>query len=115
MSAIVKNLSALSVAAALVVTAGIASATEYEASGRTVDVRHGDLDLSRAADQARLKARIARAAARTCDQYQGGAAAKCQRLTVAQVRQPMEAAFARASTTERFADASKVAAVAPAK
>lgn len=111
MSAIIKSLSALSAAAALALGAGAASATDFESNGKTMDVHHGDLDLSRPADQARLKARIARAVARTCAEYQGGAAAKCRRLAVAQVRVPVETAIARASTPERFAAAGTIAVV----
>lgn len=111
MSAIIKSLSALSAVAALALSAGAASAASFESNGKTVNVRHGDLDLSRPADQARLKARIARAAVRTCAEYQGSAATQCRRLAVAQVRVPVETAIARASTPERFAAASKVAAV----
>ena len=51
---------------ALIATAGSASAGEFISNGRTSEVRHGDLNLSKASDQRELRQRISRAANQVC-------------------------------------------------
>ena len=65
MFATAKIITALS-AAALLAGSGIASAEEFTSNGRTTEVRFGDLDLTRHADQQELRTRISRAASRVC-------------------------------------------------
>lgn len=90
---------------ALIATAGSASAGEFVSNGRTSEVRHGDLDLSKAADQRQLRQRIARAASQVCKSQDRSTAQACKAIAIAQVEAPVSAAIARAETGERYADA----------
>lgn len=90
---------------ALIATAGSASAGEFISNGRTSEVRHGDLNLSKAADQQQLRQRIARAASKVCKSDDRSTAQACKAMAIAQVEAPISAAIARAETSERYADA----------
>ncbi|WP_242130299.1 UrcA family protein [Sphingobium sp. Sx8-8] len=86
-------------------TAGTAYATEFESNGITSNVHYQDLDLSKAADQRALNARIRRAAVKVCpDNVSATAVKKCQIAAIAHVRGDMETAIARAETREHYAD-----------
>ncbi|CCW19451.1 hypothetical protein EBBID32_38170 [Sphingobium indicum BiD32] len=91
---------------ALIATAGSASAGEFVSNGRTSEVRHGDLDLSKTSDQQQLRQRIARAASKVCRSMDRSTAQTCKSMAIAQVEAPISAAIARAETSERYAQAS---------
>lgn len=90
---------------ALLASAGVASAEDFASNGRWTEVRHGDLDLSKPADQAQLRSRIVRAANRVCSSRDLASAQACKAKAIAQVQAPVDAAIARAETSERYADA----------
>jgi UrcA family protein len=89
----------------LLASAGAASTQDFQSNGRTREVYHGDLDLTKAADQAQLRRRIAGAASRVCASSDLSAAAACRAKALAHVETPVNAAIARAETGERYADA----------
>lgn len=93
--------------AALLASAGAASAQEFQSNGRTTGVYHGDLDLSKPAHQQQLRSRIARAANRVCSSMDLQAQMNCKAKAIAHVQAPINAAIARAETGERYADAGK--------
>ncbi|MCP1468683.1 UrcA family protein [Sphingobium sp. OAS761] len=99
-----KSLSAVA-AAALMMTAGVAAAQDFQSNGRTSEVHHGDLNLSKAADQKELRRRIASAASRVCASRDLAMAAACRSNAIAHVEAPVSAAIARAETGDRYADA----------
>ena len=86
--------------------AATASAQDFVSNGRSVEVYHGDLDLSKAADQDMLHSRITRAASRVCNNDDLRAQMACRAKTIANAQTRTQAAIARAATGERFADAS---------
>jgi UrcA family protein len=90
---------------ALIASAGAASAQNFVSNGRTSEVRHGDLNLSKAADQQILRNRIARAVGRVCNASELAEQQACKRIATAQAQAPVNAAIARAETGERYADA----------
>jgi UrcA family protein len=90
---------------ALIATAGSASAGEFASNGRTSEVRHGDLDLSKPAHQQQLRQRIARAASRVCSSTDLSAELACKQMAIAHAQAPVNAAIARAETSDRYADA----------
>ncbi|WP_188063777.1 UrcA family protein [Sphingobium sp. KCTC 72723] len=90
---------------ALIASAGAASSQNFVSNGRTSEVRHGDLNLSKAADQQALRGRIARAVGRVCNAQDMGEQQACKRMATAQAQVPVNAAIARAETGERYADA----------
>lgn len=92
---------------ALIGGAGVASAQEFQSNGRTTQVYHGDLDLSKPDQQAKLRSRIARAANRVCSSMDLTAQQVCKARAIAHVDAPVHAAIARADTGERYADAGK--------
>lgn len=98
---------ALAAAAMLAALSGAASASAagFQSNGRTIAVHHGDLDLSRGADQRALRARIARAAAQLCVDGDLSAKMTCRRETIAHVDAPVVAAIARAGGQDVYADA----------
>ncbi|MDO7834266.1 UrcA family protein [Sphingobium sp. HBC34] len=98
---------------ALAATGGAASAQEFLSNGRTAEVRHGDLDLTKAADQRQLRSRIARAASRVCASTDLSTQMACRAQAIAHVEAPISAAIARAETQERYADASTSQEVRP--
>lgn len=89
----------------LIASAGAASAQDFVSNGRTMEVRHGDLNLSKAADQSELRSRIVRAAGRVCSSSDLATQQTCKAKAIAQVQVPVNAAIARAATGERYADA----------
>ena len=89
------------------ISAGAASAQEFDSNGRTTGVYHGDLDLTKAAHQQQLRSRIARAASRVCSSMDLQAQQACKAKAIAHVEAPISAAIARAETGERYADAGK--------
>ncbi|WP_298398282.1 UrcA family protein [Sphingobium sp.] len=91
---------------ALAASAGAASAQEFQSNGRTSEVYHGDLDLTKADQQKQLRSRIARAASRVCANGNLEAQMSCRARAIAHVETPVNAAIARAETKERYADAS---------
>ncbi|AYO77843.1 MULTISPECIES: UrcA family protein [Sphingobium] len=105
MFATAKIITALSAAAALLAGSGIASAEEFTSNGRTTEVRFGDLDLTRHADQQELRTRISRAASRVCFSTDINTMSACRAAAIAQVEAPIATAIARAQTNERYADA----------
>lgn len=92
---------------ALLASAGAASAEEFQSNGRTKPVYHGDLNLTRTADQQELRSRIVRAANRVCASMDLATMRACKAKTMAHVEAPVAAAIARAETGERYADAGK--------
>lgn len=90
---------------ALIGAAGAASAQDFQSNGRTTQVYHGDLDLSKPEHQAQLRSRIARAANRVCSSIDLVAMASCKKQTIAHVDTPVNAAIARADTGEHYASA----------
>ena len=92
---------------ALLASAGAASAQEFQSNGRTKEVFHGDLNLTRAADQQTLRNRIVRAASRVCSSTNLSAQMTCRSKTIAHFQAPINAAIARAETGERYADAGR--------
>lgn len=94
----------------LIAGAGTASAqsesSAFKSNGRHTAVYHGDLDLSKGAQQQELRRRIARAASRVCSSQDLAAQQECRSATIAQMQVPVNAAIARADTGERYADAS---------
>ncbi|MEA3391240.1 UrcA family protein [Sphingobium sp. CCH11-B1] len=108
MSASFKIAAIASASIALALTAGAASATEinaFQSNGRTAEVYHGDLDLTKADQRQHLQARISRAAGRVCSNGTLAEQQACRKLAVAQVQSRVSAAIARAETKERYADA----------
>ncbi len=95
--------------ATLSLAAGSASAETFQSNGRTSEVRFGDLDLSRQADQKVLDARIARAASKVCSARDLSETMMCRSAAIAQVRAPVAAAIARANSKERYAEVGKEA------
>lgn len=92
---------------ALIAGAGAASAAEpFQSNGRTSAVYHGDLDLTKVAQQDKLRSRIARAASRVCSSMDLAAQQSCKASAIAHVEAPINAAIARADSAERYADAS---------
>jgi UrcA family protein len=94
--------------ATLALGAGVASAEDFVSNGRTMEVRHGDLDLSKADQQAVLRSRIARAASRVCIGTDLAAYTACRSKAIAHVQPGMKAAIARADSGERYAEARPV-------
>ncbi|WHO37830.1 UrcA family protein [Sphingobium sp. AP49] len=92
---------------ALMGTAGAASAEEFISNGRTTQVRFGDLDLTRQADQQQLRTRIARAANKVCATTDLAAMTACRAAAIARVEAPVATAIARAESGQRYADAGK--------
>lgn len=90
---------------ALIGSSGIASAQEFHSNGRTTQVYHGDLDLSKPDQRATLHSRIARAASRVCSSADLVAQQTCKAQAIAHVDAPVNAAIARADTGERYAEA----------
>ncbi len=90
---------------ALIGAAGAASAEDFQSNGRTTQVYHRDLDLSKPEQQAQLRSRIARAANRVCSSIDLVAMTACKRMTIAHVDAPVNAAIARADTGEHYASA----------
>lgn len=88
--------------------AGAASAQDFLPNGRTVEVRHGDLDLSKPEQQAQLRTRIARAASRVCYSPDLATYTACRAKAIAHVEPRMKAAFAKADGGERYAAAQPV-------
>lgn len=90
-------------------TAAHAGAIPFESNGRTADVRHDDLDLSKPADQRRLNTRIRRAAARVCPALTVRETRACQTVAMNHVREPIAAAIAKAQGqgASQLAEASK--------
>lgn len=96
------------IAAAALLSIGLAAqagATEYEANGRKSAVRHADLDLSKAADQAVLARRVASAVNRVCASRNLAEWSACRAETKRRMEAPMAQAIARAKSTERYAEA----------
>ncbi|CAM5541093.1 UrcA family protein [Sphingobium scionense] len=98
-------------AAALLAGSGIASAEEFKSNGRTTQVRFGDLNLTRHADQQQLRSRIARAANKVCATSDLAAMSACRSAAIAHVEAPIATAIARAASSERYADAKDARAV----
>ncbi|MFC3443395.1 UrcA family protein [Sphingobium rhizovicinum] len=94
------------VSIALAASAGVASAQDFQSNGRTSQVYHGDLDLTKADQQKQLRTRIARAASRVCANSDLQTQMSCRARAIAHVETPINAAIARAETRERYADAS---------
>ncbi len=90
---------------ALIGAAGSASAQDFQSNGRTTQVYHGDLDLSKPEQQAQLRSRVARAANRVCSSIDLTAMTACKKLAIAHVDTPVNAAIARADTGEHYASA----------
>lgn len=90
---------------AATLAAGAASASDFEPNGRTSEVRHGDLDLSRVQDRAALQRRIRAASLRVCANTDLAMQQACRAKAVAYVQPRVEAAIARADTKERYAEA----------
>lgn len=103
-----KIIATLAITAAAI-SAGTASAGEFQSNGRTAQVYHGDLDLAQARQRQQLRARIARAASKVCASSDLAAMAACRAQAIAHVETPVSAAIARAETRERFAEADKAA------
>ncbi|ETI64605.1 hypothetical protein C100_06500 [Sphingobium sp. C100] len=100
-------LAAILTTAALAVSAGSASAEDFQSNGRTREVYHGDLNLAKAEHQKQLRTRIARAASRVCASSDLAAMSACRAKAISHVDAPVAAAIARAETGERYADAGK--------
>ncbi|MFD1107429.1 UrcA family protein [Sphingobium olei] len=97
---------------ALALTAGAAGAAginDFQSNGRSVEVRHGDLDLTKADQRQQLQTRISRAASRVCSKGGLNEQQACRKLAIAQVQPRISAAIARAETKERYADATPAA------
>ncbi|WP_420144763.1 UrcA family protein [Sphingobium sp.] len=92
---------------ALLASAGAASAQDFESNGRTSEVYHGDLDLTKADDQQQLRGRIVRAASRVCASSDLNTMMACKSKAIAHVQERVNAAIARADTGERYADAGR--------
>lgn len=108
MSASFKIAAIVSASAAFALTAGAAGATginDFKSNGRSAEVYHGDLDLTKADQRSHLQARISRAASRVCATRDLAEQQACRKLAVAQVQPRVSAAIARAETKERYADA----------
>lgn len=89
----------------LALGAGAAHAQDFVSNGRTTEVRHGDLDLSKPEQQAVLRSRVARAASRVCISSDLDAYMACRSKAIAHVQPRLNAAIARADNGERYADA----------
>ncbi|MET0360580.1 MAG: UrcA family protein [Sphingobium sp.] len=97
-------------AMALLAGASAASAGTFEANGRSVEVRHGDLNLASKADQKVLRGRISRAAMEVCtDKERRQVNAQCRWAAAKRAEAPVAQAIARAASSERFADAGNAA------
>lgn len=90
---------------ALALTSGAALAEDFQSNGRTKEVYHGDLDLTKADQQKELHSRLARAASRVCSSTNLHEQQLCKAKAMAHVAPRMSAAIARAETKERYADA----------
>lgn len=97
---------AVTLSAVLAASAGVASAQDFQSNGRTSEVYHGDLDLTKADQKQQLRSRIARAASRVCANSDLQTQMACRAKAIAHVETPINAAIARAETKERYADAS---------
>ena len=86
-----------------------ASAIPFESNGRTVEVRYGDLDLSKKSGQRELTARVHRAAVKVCPGRTMKDLRACQIAAVDHVREPMAIAIAKAQggDASRFAEVGK--------
>lgn len=90
---------------ALALSSGAALAEDFQSNGRTKEVYHGDLDLTKADQQKELHSRLARAATRVCASSDLHTQQQCKAKAMAHVAPRMSAAIARAETKERYADA----------
>jgi UrcA family protein len=103
----IKTAFTLTAIAALAAVGSAASAGTFQSNGRTAEVRHGDLNLAKAADQKALRKRISLAASRVCANRDLRAMEECRSGALANVKEPVNAAIARAATGEVYADAGK--------
>lgn len=90
---------------ALALSSGAASAEDFQSNGRTREVYHGDLDLTKADQQKELRSRLARAAISVCASSDLYTQQMCKAKAMANVAPRMSAAIARAESKERYADA----------
>jgi UrcA family protein len=103
MFAPIKTIASIATAAALI--AGASAASAAPALSKSVEVRHGDLDLATPAGQTALKKRISAAAVKACTADNGKIDADCRAFALSGARAPIERAIARAESSERYADA----------
>ncbi len=108
----IKTAFALTSIAALAVAGSAASAGTFQSNGRTAEVRHGDLNLAKAADQKVLRQRISLAASKVCASRDLRMMEACRSGALANVKAPVNAAIARAATRDVYADAGKGARLA---
>ena len=113
------RIASLAVAAAIAgIGAGSASAADVSQT-QSVEVRHGDLDLTSAAGVARLDRRIKAAAARACGSYDerdlrmAAEARACRSETIAQARPKVDLAIAQARGGNRLASAAPATIAVP--
>lgn len=100
-----KAIAAAFVAAAALGAGTPAFAEPFESNGRSVEVRFADLDLTKAEDRSEFHARLRRAATRVCVNSNRREMMDCRQKTLARIEEPITAAFARAETRARYADA----------
>lgn len=100
-----KAVTAAFVAAATLVAGTPAFAEPFESNGRTVEVRFADLDLTKAEDRTELQGRLRRAATRVCISSNTREMMACRQKSLAHIKEPINAALARAETRARYADA----------
>jgi UrcA family protein len=99
-------------AAALGASALPAAAQEMEDNGRAVEIRFGDLNLTRADDIRQLDKRIVNAAGRVCRDEQRFAFQKCVAAAVGRTQAPVATAIAAAESRARLASADTAPATA---
>lgn len=98
------------IAASLTLVSTPAFAETFEPNGKTVEVRHGDLDLTKASDQKVLRRRIADAAGKVCASSDLTVYLTCRQKALRHVKEPVATAVARAAVKNRYA---KVGAIEP--
>lgn len=106
MPAFAKTITAAFVAAATLIAASPAFADSFQSNGKTMEVRYGDLDLTKDAGQAELKGRLFHAATRVCPSSDFREVQACRKLALRNIKEPMRTAIAMAESRARFADAS---------
>ena len=94
-------------AIALTAVSAPAFAETFESNGKTVEVYHGDLDLTKGSDQRLLRKRIADAAGKVCASDDLNTYLACRQKALRHVKAPVATAIARAATKDRYAAAGK--------
>ena len=105
-----KSFTAALAAAAALVAGTPAFAETFVSNGRSVEVRHGYLDLNNAEGRRALNARIYKTATKVCATADAREMMACREKTLNHIKQPISAAIARAETKARYADATPASA-----